>query len=540
MGRIYDWELIPLLNCLSLPFSFYLPEEVFFVPPKTATVFTVSISELFVPFVKNKTCLMPSASEEKNRGGSVISRQVKDEPKPNSVVMFVHGFNSSAKCWDKLIALLNADARISSQFELRTFQYETGIVKINPLRRIPRIREISQMLSSELSWLNLQEQELTLVGHSQGGIVIQDFLVQALLEGKGETLRNIRQVILMATPNLGSTLLSPLRKLISIFSFNPQERMLRVLNPEIQSVQSVVLEKIVNAKSPTANSCPIPFHIFYGVQDNVVVEASAKGNFAKSAVTPVSADHFTIVEPKDSKSKLYSDFVNALIEPVGHVNVFEIDTYETQLQLQPCLDRTEASWQAGEKKRTIRCDNFALVDRSIKFSQKNQCTAPPFLVRYRTRNNGFIKYEISHPNEASPEESGKYADDGSEIIFRFTPKSGAAYRLKVEVYGGFGKGNRDIHFHLDKDCYCKVRKYRLDLTSYITQGFSITGIPKLYFHSGDLEHSEICKQRGYGREIAPTQIDGSAIWDWELIKVRGGVIDLVWDVSDTPVQVGTN
>src|SRR5688572_3438984 len=246
----------------------------------------------------------------------------KENKETKAAILFVHGFGGSGKAWDKLQSLLVKDDRINSTYELRLFEYPTPWINFNPFHRIPRIQEIARSLREFIDSPDFYGKELTLVGHSQGGLVIQSFISEILSAGKGERLDSVRQVILFATPNLGSAFVSPLRKLMSILFLNPQERALRVLDPEIADIRAVIAERVVNAKASTATQWPLPFHVFYGISDQVVLEASARGPFGEDNVTRLNADHFTILEPENSQDMRYIKFVEALIEPYGHVNIF--------------------------------------------------------------------------------------------------------------------------------------------------------------------------------------------------------------------------
>lgn len=196
------------------------------------------------------------------------------------LAVFVHGFGSSAECWNPLLKLLKDDPKFAEAFDLACFEYPTQWFSFNPLRRIPLLEEIAQSLAHFLADNSAGYSEITLIGHSQGGLVIQCFLVDMLGDGNGENLENIRQVILVATPNEGTSLISGVRKLISHFSLNPQERSLRVLNPQIKKIRTIMSEKIVNAAESGANTWQIPIQAFGGLEDAIVVPASAhRGRF---------------------------------------------------------------------------------------------------------------------------------------------------------------------------------------------------------------------------------------------------------------------
>ena len=130
---------------------------------------------------------------------------------PKGVVIFVHGFGSSHKCWEFLLTLLSRDPRVTSQYDLEYIDYPTTWFSLNPFQRIPRLKELSEYLNSFVESPRFQGREITLVGHSQGGLLILTHLAQLLQAGKGEELSSLRQVILIATPNLGSTIASSFR-----------------------------------------------------------------------------------------------------------------------------------------------------------------------------------------------------------------------------------------------------------------------------------------------------------------------------------------
>jgi pimeloyl-ACP methyl ester carboxylesterase len=445
-----------------------------------------------------------------------------------AVLIFVHGFGSSAECWTPLISLLKKNEQITNQYDWECFAYPTAWFSFNPLRRIPSIKEIARSLQEFLDSERFYGRELTLVGHSQGGLVIQSYLADMLAAGHGEKLSALRQVILIATPNRGSTLLSPLRKLLSFITFNPQEHSLRVLNAEIAEIGEVIRKRVVGAKEGSAYAWPIPVHCFYGLQDGIVLEASARGSF--DTVTPLDGDHFTILQPRDTSDNRYREFVEALLEPTGHASVFEVDRYTTTIRVEPALEQQNFECKHGTRTRTVHTDNIANIIRTVTFSPKNRCTSL-FTLRYATRQGGCLFPTMSHDNEASPEEKGRYDDNGTEVLFKFTPKAEEEYSLKLLLYKGFDEGNRDIHFHLGKQSYYKTVQYTLDLSQYLVAGYRISHPPTLYLHLNDPKSHDLCAQRGHGAPLEPFNSEEPGLFTWELKNLRQGVVDVVWDIT---------
>jgi pimeloyl-ACP methyl ester carboxylesterase len=453
---------------------------------------------------------------------------MKRQTDRKAMLIFVHGFGSSAKCWDRLISLLKKNEHITSQYDCECFEYPTTWFSFNPLRRLPRIKEIARSLREFIDSERFYGRELTLIGHSQGGLVIQSYLAEMLETGQGEKLSALRQILLMSTPHLGSTLLSPLRTMLSCVVPNPQEYSLQVLNAEVADIGKVIRERVVEAKEGSAQAWPVPVHCFYGMQDGIVLEASACGAFDR--VTPLEGDHFTILQPADTSDSRYREFVEALLEPTGHANVFEVDCYTTTIKVEPALEKQEFECKHGTTTRTVRTDNIAHIVRQVTFSQKNRCQSL-FTLRYATRQGGCIFPTMSRDNEASPEEQGRYEDYGTEVLFKFTPKAGEKYSLALLLYKGFEAGNRDVHFHLGKQSYYKTIKYSVDLSSYLAAGYQISHTPTLYLHRNDFKNHDLCAQRGHGTPVEPVNSQEPGIFTWELQNIRQGVVDIVWDIA---------
>ena len=86
--------------------------------------------------------------------------------------MLVHGIGSSKCCWSQFLSLLRADEIMTDRFEFEPYGYDTPWVNLRISRRIPRLTDLADGLKTFLSDTKFQDREITLVGHSQGGLVI--------------------------------------------------------------------------------------------------------------------------------------------------------------------------------------------------------------------------------------------------------------------------------------------------------------------------------------------------------------------------------
>jgi pimeloyl-ACP methyl ester carboxylesterase len=449
------------------------------------------------------------------------------------VVLFVHGFGSSAQCWKRILELLRSDEGLAQRYEFATWEYPTSWFNLNLLGRIPRLAELGRALGDEVESPRYRGRGLTLVGHSQGGLVIQSYVSQVLQAGEGPKLRGLRQAIFFATPTLGSTTAMSLRILFSTLFSNPQELTLRVLNPDVSDMRAVIDQRVVATTVDSDTAWRIPIHAICGMQDAIVPEASARGGF--DSLRTVQGNHFTILKPKDREDDRYREFAELLLEPGGHKQRYEIASYKTAIRVEP-RDRQEIAVPSAKNPRTVVFDNYATVKRSVRFQPSNRCLRP-FTIRYTTRKEGYVAGHPSCANIAPFSEIGRGEDSGTYFQFDFKPAPEEEFSLIVEVYRGFNEGDRDVHFHLPEARYAQL-EYVLDLSAYVAAGWSVKP-PMLRFHREDRAHDELCRSRIASEPIAPRSATPEGLWTWELEDVDHGVADIVWDVV-APVHAGAS
>lgn len=447
------------------------------------------------------------------------------------VILFVHGFGSSSMCWKPLLKLLGEDERITSRYELATWDYPTKWIEVNLLGRIPRLQEISRSLRGEIDSSRYRRRELTLVGHSQGGLVIQGYFADLIEKGEAERLRQVRQAILFATPCGGSTTGMSLRLLLSTLFHNPQETTLRVLNPDVADIRECVRERIVGATRDGANQWRVPIHALCGMQDRIVPEASARGVF--DSVKSIPGTHFTIHAPRKSSDPRYKTFAELLLDPGGHTHRFEVESYENVLRVEP-RSRQELRTASANYPRRVEFDNYTRYTRTVRFAASNRCRAP-YTFTYDTNKDGYVIGHPSHPNEASAADKGRSEEKGTFYRFDFTPQYGEEYSLVLEIYNGFPEGQRNVHFHPG---YYKSRlrklTYELDLSAYLAAGYVISLKPACYVQPRDVEHGDLCRRRDGQSELEAVSRTKEGIYRWELQDIEQGVVDIVWDVAKAP------
>jgi pimeloyl-ACP methyl ester carboxylesterase len=102
------------------------------------------------------------------------------------VVVFVHGIVSSHATFAKLVDFFETDARFDA-YDLFAYDYDWG----EPILR--SARHLRDILNARVPG----DAEITLIGHSMGGLVSRFALVAGALRG-------VRRIVMLGTPNFGA------------------------------------------------------------------------------------------------------------------------------------------------------------------------------------------------------------------------------------------------------------------------------------------------------------------------------------------------
>lgn len=451
------------------------------------------------------------------------------------LALFIHGFWSKKDCWDELIRLLKSDDHLRDIFEPEAYpSYKTGLFNLHPLTKLPSISEIAKELATTLVTTYKDYDRVTLIGHSQGGLIIQKYLLDILNEHNVRELCKIQQVILIATPNLGAVYLNFLRRVF--FRNNPQEYSLRVLNEEMSEVLRGITSKILAATRRTSNQWPVRIQCICGSNDRIVPSASAKAVFEN--VYTVNANHKSIIRPKNSEDPLYKSFKEALLEPEGHKNFWEIKLYETTIRVQPKSITPDSPDSA--------LDNIADVTKSVVFSNKNRCDRS-FVLDYLNHNvKGTVDAPLgstSHPNSWSVKEKARYTETRRDFTFRFNPEGTKPYKLEVKVCDGYNKNDRSVSFNLGNEFYCKAYRFTLDLRKYIEAGWELKKTPQMSILMNDnKEEKQVSEQT-----VKPNSTHEDGCWTWEIQDIHNMgqlfkeewtsiTVHLSWDICEPAVR----
>ncbi|MFD6294058.1 SAV_2336 N-terminal domain-related protein, partial [Streptomyces sp. NPDC060235] len=251
--------------------------------------------------------LPDAVSQETPESKSVPTRQALAR---DLGVVLVGEVGSGSATWEPLKVRILEDESLRFVRVLQ-FSSSTRQLRLNPLQVFSTLDTVADSLREYLDTEVGSYEDLVLVAHSTGGLLVQRFLVRMLAEGRGRELARIRRVVLLACPSRGSELLLTNRR---IFSRHPQERELRVLENEAAATQRVVLRDVVHAEAVSERTCPISFSIYAGESDTVVPASSARSIFPTAGVLP--GDHATILKTTTPEHRTFTTLRRLFLKSV--------------------------------------------------------------------------------------------------------------------------------------------------------------------------------------------------------------------------------
>ncbi len=463
---------------------------------------------------------------------------IRDDGRPGPekrLLVFVHGFWSDAQTWESLTGLLASDNAFRLEFDVECFEYKTQLMAKPVTNRLPAIAEIADRLDSWLEKLLYDPVskenryiDATLVGHSMGGLIIQSMLTKMLEQGRGAEFQFIRQAIFFATPHLGSMTMEGLRGFLGSMIKNPQDEVLRGLNQHVAELHRKMQDMILQASRRDTHCYPLPCTCFWGLEDNIVPEMSARGFFPVARSLP--GDHNAIHCPQQVSDPAVVELLDCLRHPHGHSAIFEIERFIYKATVMPLPPGTQRTVVHGRKSRVVESDNEATVIREVTFGANNRCRNE-FELKYKTCNDGFIEPFVTPNIEMRPDHRSNWEENGIMVNYLTPPAPRKTFSLTMTVLRGFEAGQRDYHQHFTNLCYFRRVQFELDLTAYLEAGWRVNDPPKLYYHGDDSDHDALCKLRTLRRPDPTAGVLSPGKWRWELEHVHHGVLDIRWDVA---------
>lgn len=236
-------------------------------------------------------------------------------------VVFIHGLFSSPATWDEMRALLSVDDEMAT-VRAYFFGYHTSVRARTITQVTPSLDDVADSLSTYLRH-QVQESEVVLVCHSQGGLVALRMVARHVVGPPPWDGPKVRLLLLYACPLLGSTFGRRVRRLF--FTDHAQEKSLRPLDPATaESIRRV----LTLTQAPSEPLSELQVLAVAGASDGIVTPTSAKGFW--QAVETVPGDHSSIIRPTAATDGSYVILRKRLLEvlaaPVTHLTGRDVQT----------------------------------------------------------------------------------------------------------------------------------------------------------------------------------------------------------------------
>ena len=203
--------------------------------------------------------------------------------------LFVHGLAGSKETWGDFKNLIEQDGEVSD-FDVDYYEYPSARIRLFPYfqKSYGTIQALGRGLKTYIEHKLDQYDEIALIGHSLGGLVIREYLLQ---EHIGGSSNNVQKVALYAVPNEGSELAN----IGNTFSIG--HKLLKQLCKKSFYLSDF---NITWGHSKVENS--YDFRVIVAVEDQVVSVDSATANFRHhNPITIAGKDHKSVVKPDDNK-----------------------------------------------------------------------------------------------------------------------------------------------------------------------------------------------------------------------------------------------
>lgn len=196
-------------------------------------------------------------------------------------------------------------------------------------RRLPDLVQVANALATDLKNPEIvsPRNDLALVGHSMGGLVLLQFLLScAERAAEHDRLRRVRQLLLYASPTQGAQVPRLVRS---------QNIQLRDLDGQSEFVQGLLdrWDRVFGEQGSARNLAP-PVTAVVGLEDGTVEEASARAFWSDVETAP--GDHRQVVKPADRdhssfqvlQSRLRATTLPSLVRGRGEVKKANIRLVE--------------------------------------------------------------------------------------------------------------------------------------------------------------------------------------------------------------------
>jgi len=203
----------------------------------------------------------------------------------NKAILFVHGLGGDRNTWGNFKNLIDEDERL--EYASYFYEYPTGIIRIPIIQQeYGSMHELSDGLATYIDVILDAYDEIVLVGHSLGGLIIRHYLLNQKTIHK---TTKIAKVIFYAVPQDGSNL----AKINCLISWK---------HPHLEQLckNSSFLTQLNQEWEAAHMNHNYLFEIVIAGEDGIVDKGSVTANFHQIEPKIVNQKgHITVVKPRD-------------------------------------------------------------------------------------------------------------------------------------------------------------------------------------------------------------------------------------------------
>lgn len=219
-------------------------------------------------------------------------------------ILFVHGLNGSEKTWKNFKNLIDSDKSLN--YKVYFYEFPSSLVRIIPFvqDKYGSPRALSGGLKTYIDVKLEKYDEVVLVGHSLGGILIKKYLVDQKVSNSPT---KVKKVMFYAVPQEGSGVANA----ASQISFGHGH--LKQL-----SKNSEFLDTLNDTWAISNVEESYDIRLVIATEDTVVTEFSAKANFRHAAIDFISGKgHISICKPEDKNDLSFLVLKNFLLQDIN-------------------------------------------------------------------------------------------------------------------------------------------------------------------------------------------------------------------------------
>lgn len=219
-------------------------------------------------------------------------------------ILFVHGLNGGSGTWGNFERLIKDDPEL--EYSTFFYEYPSSWIRIIPWlqEKYGNIQALSSGLGTFIDHHLDQYDEVVLVGHSLGGLIIRQYLLNRKISNRPT---KVKKVLFYAVPQEGSGL----AKVTSLISYNHGHLKQLCNNSEF-------LDTLNDQWATSRIELDFEFKLVIAIEDGAVSPQSAKSNFRHMELEQIAGkDHRSVVKPKNKDDLAFKILKNFLLMTIS-------------------------------------------------------------------------------------------------------------------------------------------------------------------------------------------------------------------------------